>query len=144
MKKYLSLLLALALLPNLAACGSEDVSADDTGDGSWAVYWYLCGSDLESQNGCATADLSEMLEVQLPENVNVVIETGGANAWQNEEIDPSKLQRWLYNSQGLQLLEEGTMSTTTIPPTTWPSPSGTTAAAASAARPLTRSLAMTP
>ena len=101
MKKYLSLLLALALLPNLAACGSEDVSADDTGDGSWAVYWYLCGSDLESQNGCATADLSEMLEVQLPENVNVVIETGGANAWQNEEIDPSKLQRWLYNSQGL-------------------------------------------
>ncbi len=106
MKKYLSLLLALALLPNLAACGTEDPSADETGDGSWAVYWYLCGSDLESQNGCATADLSEMLEVQLPENVNVVIETGGANAWQNEEIDPSKLQRWLYNSQGLQLLEE--------------------------------------
>lgn len=106
MKKYLSLLLALALLPNLAACGTEDTSADETGDGSWAVYWYLCGSDLESQNGCATADLSEMLEVQLPENVNVVIETGGANAWQNEEIDPSKLQRWLYNSQGLQLLEE--------------------------------------
>ena len=106
MKKYLSLLLALALLPNLAACGSEDVSADDTGDGSWAVYWYLCGSDLESQNGCATADLSEMLEVQLPENVNVVIETGGATAWQNEEMDPSKLQRWLYNSDGLQLLEE--------------------------------------
>ena len=100
MKKYLSLLLALALLPNLAACGSEDVSADDTGDGSWAVYWYLCGSDLESQNGCATADLSEMLEVQLPENVNVVIETGGATAWQNEEMDPSKLQRWLYNSDG--------------------------------------------
>ena len=32
MKKYLSLLLALALLPNLAACGSEDVSADDTGE----------------------------------------------------------------------------------------------------------------
>ena len=36
----------------------------------------------------------------------VVIQTGGAAVWQNEEMDPAKLQRWLYNSEGLQLLEE--------------------------------------
>ena len=47
-----------------------------------------------------------MMEVELPENVNVVIETGGASVWQNDEVDPSKLQRWLYNSEGLQLLED--------------------------------------
>lgn len=75
-------------------------------DGSWAVYWYLCGSDLESNGGCASIDIFEMMEVQLPENVNVVIQTGGAAVWQNEFVDPSKLQRWLYNSEGLQLLEE--------------------------------------
>ena len=109
-KRVWALLTALAMSLSLAACGDEgDVStpAASGGDGgSWAVYWYLCGSDLETNYGCATADLSEMMEVQLPENVNVVIETGGASVWQNDEMDPSKLQRWLYNSEGLQLLEE--------------------------------------
>lgn len=109
--KWLSLLLVLTL----TACGGEDTSsaplaaktpASDDGDGSWAVYWYLCGSDLETNGGFATADLMEMMEVQLPENVNVVIQTGGAAAWQNDKVDPTKLQRWLYNSDGLQLLEE--------------------------------------
>lgn len=75
-------------------------------EGSWAVYWYLCGSDLESNGGFATTDLMEMMEVQLPENVNVVIQTGGAAVWHNEYMDPEKQQRWLYNSEGLQLLEE--------------------------------------
>ncbi|WP_295858315.1 clostripain-related cysteine peptidase [uncultured Oscillibacter sp.] len=109
-KRVWALLTALAMSLSLAACGDEgDVStpAASGGDGgSWAVYWYLCGSDLETNYGCATTDLSEMMEVQLPENVNVVIETGGASVWQNDEMDPSKLQRWLYNSEGLQLLEE--------------------------------------
>lgn len=75
-------------------------------DGSWAVYWYLCGSDLESNGGFATNDLSELMEVELPENVNVVIETGGSAVWQNDLMDADKLQRWLYNSEGLQLVDE--------------------------------------
>ena len=108
MKKLLSCLLAMAMALSLVSCGgSEDVSDSAGAEGeSWAVYWYLCGSDLESNGGFATMDLSEMMEVELPENVNVVIETGGAAVWQNDEVDPSKLQRWLYNSEGLQLLEE--------------------------------------
>lgn len=125
-KKLLSLLMVSAVCLSLAACGEEEVSGDalevkpDTqvavtntepesnvsADGSWAVYWYLCGSDLESNGGFATTDLMEMMEVQLPENVNIVIQTGGSNVWQNEYMDPTKLQRWLFNSEGLQLLEE--------------------------------------
>ena len=35
-----------------------------------------------------------------------VIQTGGAAVWQNEYMGPAKIQRWLYNSEGLQLLEE--------------------------------------
>ena len=61
MRKTLSLLAALLAV----ACGG-----DEAADGSWAVYWYLCGSDLETDGGFATTDLSEMMEVQLPENVN--------------------------------------------------------------------------
>ena len=129
-RKYLALLLAGAMTLSLTACGGEDVedvSADvtesttvaDTAsttdtvtedvtveDGSWAIYWYLCGSDLESNGGFATNDLSELMEVELPENVNVVIETGGSTVWQNDLMDAEKLQRWLYNSEGLQLVDE--------------------------------------
>ena len=112
-RKLLALCLALAMALSLAACGGDtgeempDRSpATELNDGSWAVYWYLCGSDLETNYGCATADLSEMLEVQLPENVTVVIQTGGASVWQNESMDPSKLQRWVFNSEGLELVEE--------------------------------------
>ena len=121
MKKILALMLALAMCLTFTACGDEETvveievpveeeaapaEAEVSSDGSWAVYWYLCGSDLETNGGFATIDLQEMLEAQLPENVSVVIQTGGAAVWQNELMDPSKIQRWLYNSEGLQLVDE--------------------------------------
>lgn len=131
-KKLQALILASVMAFSLAGCGEEAASDQDVlssvedketpsaeaGDeieaeggteaveGSWAVYWYLCGSDLESGGGFATGDLSELMEVELPEDVNVVIETGGSSAWQNDLVDAGKLQRWLYNSEGLQLVDE--------------------------------------
>jgi len=122
--KFWALFLALMITLSLMACDGgetpEDTSAgtsEDTvlsgtqtpeqpADGSWAVYWYLCGSDLETGGGFATIDLMEMMEVQLPDNVNVVIQTGGAAVWQNEYMDPAKIQRWLFNSEGLKLIWE--------------------------------------
>ena len=69
MKKFLSCLLAMVMALSLVSCGgAEDVSDSAGAEGeSWAVYWYLCGSDLESNGGFATTDLSEMMEVELPE-----------------------------------------------------------------------------
>lgn len=104
--KLLSLFLTLVMCLSLAACGGEEPASNKPNDGSWAVYWYLCGSDLETNGGFASIDLQEMMEVQLPENVNVVIQTGGAAVWQNELMDASKLQRWVYNSEGLKLVDE--------------------------------------
>ena len=83
---------------------AEEATTQDAG--SWSIYWYLCGSDLEAGGGFASGDLSELMEVQLPENVNVVIETGGSSVWQNDVVDASKLQRWVYNSEGLTLVDE--------------------------------------
>ena len=99
MKKFLIYVSALSLL------GSLPVSANDETEETWAVYWYLCGSDLESQYGCATEDLSEMLEVSLPENVTVVVETGGATEWQNETVDPSCLERYVYQDEELSFVD---------------------------------------
>ena len=108
-KKIFALIMALVMALPLAACGDEPGTPDNNtaaDDGSWAVYWYLCGSDLETGGGCATTDLSELMEVELPENVTVVIQTGGAAEWQNDVVDASKLQRFVYNSEGLQLVDE--------------------------------------
>jgi hypothetical protein len=46
------------------------------------------------------------MEVQLPENVTGGIETGGSTAWQNDYVDASKLQRFVYDSEGLSLVDE--------------------------------------
>ncbi|MBR3570577.1 MAG: hypothetical protein IKN96_07260 [Oscillibacter sp.] len=75
-------------------------------DDSWAVYWYHCGSDLESKWGCASEDLQEMLGVDLSENVRVVVQTGGAKTWHNTQVDASKLQRYVYDSEGFYLVDE--------------------------------------
>ena len=59
-KNVISLLLALAMLVSLTACGGDTPASDETdaADGTWAVYWYLCGSDLESGGGFCPAGSS--------------------------------------------------------------------------------------
>jgi len=114
-KKYITayLLLILVLLFTSCGIGNTNLHADSginkggtPKKAEWSVYWYLCGSDLESDYACATYDLMEMLDVDLPENINVVIQTGGADVWQNNLMDSRKIQRWLYNHDGLQLVDE--------------------------------------
>ena len=75
-------------------------------DETWAIYWYLCGSDLESDGGSATDDLYEMMEVDFPENVQMVVQTGGAWMWENDFVDADRIQRYLYDADGLTLVDE--------------------------------------
>ena len=74
-------------------------------DNTWGIYWYLCGSDLETDYACGTEDLEEMLEVTLPDNVWVVIQTGGAQEWHNDFVNDDQIGRYLYDSEGLHELE---------------------------------------
>ena len=43
---------------------------------------YMCGSNLESQYGSASADFREMLEAGLDPNVSALVMMGGTSAWQ--------------------------------------------------------------
>ena len=101
-KRFISLLLILAMVLTVSACGQDD----NTGETEWAIYWYLCGSDLESWYGCATDDLEEMLAAEIPENVKVVIETGGALEWQKNEIDEDQIDRFVYDKGKLRKVEK--------------------------------------
>ena len=114
-KKCFLLFLILCLSFLLFACDDEPdedtvdkttaVHSVDSEGESWVFYWYLCGSDLESEYGCASLDLEELTDVTLPENVSVVFEAGGASTWYND-FDPDVLTRGIYNSDGIQILEE--------------------------------------
>lgn len=58
-EKIFALLLSLSLLFTLKACSStETASTDIDTDTEWVVYWYLCGSDLETNYASATNDLA--------------------------------------------------------------------------------------
>ena len=117
MKKILSFIMAILLMASFAGCSNtetaeteEIVEITETAETdevhSWAVYWYLCGSDLESGGGFASADLQELMEVTLPDHVKVVIETGGASQWNNDFVDADKLQRFVYSGNELELVDE--------------------------------------
>lgn len=117
-KRLFSIVMALCLVFSLTSCldisdyGSEfdeDLTMNTPTEpvhSDWVLYWYLCGSNLETDGGCATTDLMEMMNVTLPENVRVVIQTGGAYSWQNNVMDSSVMQRFVYDSNGLSLVEE--------------------------------------
>ena len=67
------------------------------------VLIYLCGADLESKNSLATGDIQEILKVSgQPDDVNIVIETGGASSWASTYgISSTKLERWHVENKSL-------------------------------------------
>lgn len=71
---------------------------------TWAVYWYLCGSNLESEDGAASADLAELLKARLPDNVKVIIQTGGASKWHRPGISAKNISRYVYHRGKLELV----------------------------------------
>ena len=111
-------LVAIFLATALATTGCDDLEVDEDkppreiksatfddaykSTDTWLVQWYVCGTDLESEAGAASADIQELLEVKLPENVKVLIQTGGANQWQNNVVSSNAVERFLYTSNGLE------------------------------------------
>lgn len=70
------------------------------------IMVFMCGSDLESRNGMATADLQEMLYGNVGGNVNVIVETGGASSWKNSVVSNRTNQRYQITSDGLNLVAD--------------------------------------
>jgi len=76
---------------SLVSCGG-DRDAQNAADqashaGDYTLMIYMCASTLESEavsegyTGSATADLYEILSCNIPDNLNVVIRTGGTSLW---------------------------------------------------------------
>lgn len=75
-----------------------DITVDNSMLDKWTIMIYMCGSDLESENGLATEDLKEIVQTRnQPDDVNIIIEAGGASSWEStysNVINANKLNRF--------------------------------------------------
>ena len=79
--------------------------------GKYTVLIYMCGSDLESQNYLASANIEELVSSNISDELNVVIETGGAKKWSSTYgISSTKNSRYIVRGDKLVLLETKTRS----------------------------------
>ena len=96
------LLLSLLFLVSCAKTGDNEKPTEGYENNLLMVY--LCGSDLESRHGRASANIEELLKASIPTNTKVVIQTGGTSNWKNEEINPYLLERYeISNGELLKL-----------------------------------------
>ena len=96
----------LTNIPSITATCTITVTAQTKDDHT--VLIYMCGADLESgyassNQGLATGDITEILSVSgQPDDINIVIETGGASSWSSTYgISSSKLERWHVENKSL-------------------------------------------
>ena len=82
----------------------EEVPLSDNGD--WTILVYMCGSDLESDSAAGTLDFEEMSSATASDKVRFVVETGGAQAWQNDYVNAGQIGRYLVENNEITLLEE--------------------------------------
>ena len=78
--------------------------------GMWTIFVYLCGTDLESDDGGATDDLNEMLDGVTGDGVRFVVQTGGTLDWWNDTVKADRLQRYLIGKEGIELVDEQPLS----------------------------------
>ena len=74
----------------------------------YTIMVYMCGTDLESKYGMATADMQEMLKATVGDNVNLILYTGGCKAWKNSVVSASENE--LYQIHGGKLYRLDTPS----------------------------------
>lgn len=72
---------------------------------SWTIFVYLCGSNLETNDGSASGDLQEMIDGSVGTKARYIIMTGGALEWQNTVVDNETLGVYLVEDGDITLLE---------------------------------------
>ena len=90
------------LLWGLGICGHP---AQASGEKTLTLMIYMAGSDLETQNGAATADIREMLGSGCDFfRVNILILAGGAETW-HLGLNPGELSLLQLGEKGMRVLE---------------------------------------
>lgn len=99
LKKIMGLMLFALFV--CIACTSGNTKSQSKKQKEYTFLIYMNGSDLESEYSAGTEDLYEMMKVGSNDNINIVIETGGTNKWNNYYVDPNQNQRWLVQKSNM-------------------------------------------
>lgn len=106
MKRLISTLLAAVLAVTLL---SGFVSSARAAKASVAILAYICGSDLESEEGEATGDIQEMIASGAgnTDAVRILFATGGSSRWQNSfGISSRNVQYYEVKNGSVSLLQD--------------------------------------
>ena len=76
------------------------------GQDTVTIMIYDCGTDLESRSGMATNDINEIAQATIPENVNIIVYTGGCNGWKTNGISNKVNQIYKIQSGKMEQLVE--------------------------------------
>lgn len=82
--------------------GARDKFTQIKGNGQDTITMlvYMCGTDLESNYGMATADIQEMINAQGSDKITIAYQTGGTKKWQNNIMTNGAIERYvLQNGQ---------------------------------------------
>lgn len=93
--------LRLLMAASLAFIMWSSAAAGET----WAVYLYLCGSDLETKYASASRDITEALGVELPEEVKFIILAGGSKEWKVDGIDAEATHLLRHTGTGIDVID---------------------------------------
>ncbi len=109
-KRFTFITVLLTVFAILCGCSDsvivqEEVKRRESTGASWTVMIYMCGSTLEEDYGRAGEVLSS-LSYDLPQNVNVVVETGGSRKWNTADIYPEYLQDFEVQKNGIRLVNQ--------------------------------------
>lgn len=86
MKKLTATVLTVCLMLSLLGTTGLYAKAADSKTG-WNINIYMCGSNLESEYGLASLDLLEIMDARdVPEGVQITVETGGSSSWNYGEL----------------------------------------------------------
>ena len=83
----------------------EEIKKKPSTGESWTVMLYMCGSTLEEDYGKASEVLNSLM-YDLPENINVLVETGGARSWSMGDIAPEYSQYFSVQKNGIRLVHQ--------------------------------------
>ena len=108
-------------LDTSVAAGSRDKYTTLKGGGKdeVTIMVFMCGTDLESKNGMGTADLSEMANANIADNVNLIVYTGGCSNWRNSVVSSKVNQIYQIVGHGSvnRLVEDAGKGAMTSPDT---------------------------
>ena len=105
MRKSVWLLIAVILTVSVLPGAVPAAHAEEQ---ELTILAYICGADLESDEGEASGDIREMISSGIGRSgsVNVLLATGGSSKWQNYGISSRTVQYYRLGSGGLELMKD--------------------------------------